>query len=155
MTLMSGRGREAGAGAASHDWRKMSSYGNNHWVIQVIIHQQLITNNVTRLGKCCLVGPLKSQILNKVSKIKLEHKIVPNYVFWAPYLVDAGALIIITLKKPFLKLNIFRVNSHSPLQLSFNNWLIIFLTPQQWCNDCRLRVHLSDTCLPLPPPPQS
>lgn len=98
---------------------------------------ELFTNNIMTPGECwdsaltTHSGNANAQILNKVSKIKLKHKIAPNYVFWAPYLVDAGALIIITLKQPFLKLNIFRLNSHSPLQLSFNNWLIIFVTPQQ------------------------
>ena len=107
--VRAGRGREAGAGAASHDWRKMSSYGNNHWVLHwVTLSYTNNLNNLIRRGKCCLMGPgALFQVLNKVSKIKLEHKIGPNYVFWAPYLLDAGALIIITLKQTIFKIKYF------------------------------------------------
>ena len=67
---------------------------------------ELFTNNIMTPGECwdsaltTHSGNANAQILNKVSKIKLEHKIVPNYVFWAPCLDDAGALIITTFKHP-------------------------------------------------------
>ena len=65
----------------------------------VFLRKQPLSSPLTILWRSPRL-PHTTQILNKVSKIKLEHKIVPNYVFWAPCLDDAGALIITTFKHP-------------------------------------------------------